>query len=161
MAESSSAILSHWYCLLEGMEHSTKDFYTSLKAAVGSRNIPDIKVTKIYLHEGGALSAKRLYLRIRYKSKRFDICAAPFGNGFFISWWLRETEGCLANIPYIGPILSVINPITYYKMDTTLMFQESIRNSVLEVIDEITKAKGIRSLSQDERKPIMHGMFKN
>jgi hypothetical protein len=40
-------------------------------------------------------------------------------------------------------------------MDTALMFQESVHNAVLEVVDCITAAKGIRALTEAERKPIL------
>ena len=160
MASNSGVILSHWYCLLEGMQYSTQDFYSSLEEVINSRNLPEIKISRINLHEGGALSAKREYLNVKRKTKNFDVCAAPYGNGFFVSWWLREAEGCLSAIPLLGTLMTSMQSMTYYQIDTTLMFQESIRKSVLQVIDEITKAKGIRELSEEERKPIMHSMFK-
>ena len=36
-------------------------------------------------------SAKREYLRMQRGKYAFDICAAPFGNGFFVSWWFTST----------------------------------------------------------------------
>jgi hypothetical protein len=51
-------------------------------------------------------------------------------------------------------------PTTYYKIDTTLMFQESVHRAVVEVIDQMTQAKGLRALSESERKPILRNIFK-
>ena len=50
--------------------------------------------------------------------------------------------------------------MTYYQMDTTLMFQESVRLAVLEVIDGMTKVKGLKELSEADRKPILHELLK-
>ena len=64
-------------------------------------------------------------------------------------------------IPVLGPIFEhLFQPPTYYKIDTALMFQESVRSAILEVIDEVTKAKGLRALSVLERKPILTDLLK-
>ncbi len=39
------------------------------------------------------------------------------------------------------------------------MFQEAIRRSVLEVIDGITEAKGLRAVSEAERMPILRDVW--
>ena len=40
------------------------------------------------------------------------------------------------------------------------MFRGAVYSAVLEVIDEITNAKGLRALSETERKPILTDLFK-
>jgi hypothetical protein len=70
-------------------------------------------------------------------------------------------EDSILEVPVLGAFYErFFHPITYYKIDTALMFQESIRLAVHEVIDELTKAKGIRALSESERAPIMNDLFK-
>ncbi|MCZ7601625.1 MAG: hypothetical protein M5R37_02100 [Melioribacteraceae bacterium] len=160
MASIPQNIISHWHYLIEGFHGSSQEFYTSLEQSIEKRGIPNLKVTRVFHKEGSTLSAKREYLRVRRYNQYFDVCAAPFGNGFFISWWLGENEGCLANIPFLGIIFRIMNPTTYFQIDTTLMFQESIRLSVLEVIDEFIKEKGLKALSDIERKPVMHDLLK-
>ncbi len=62
----------------------------------------------------------------------------------------------LVAMPLLGPIYErIFRPQTYYKVDTALMFQDAVHNAVLEVIDQISTVKGIRPLSEFERKPIM------
>ena len=90
MAKKVSVIISHWYQLIEGLQESSQQFYFLLEHAINERQIPNIDISRIDHREGGALSAKREYLRVRRKEYLFDVCAAPFGNGFFISWWLGE-----------------------------------------------------------------------
>ncbi|MBI5374185.1 MAG: hypothetical protein HZA77_02050 [Candidatus Schekmanbacteria bacterium] len=130
------------------------------------REIPDCNYSRVNYREGGIFSSSREYLRIRRKEYVFDICGAPFGNSFFVSWWLGERvsiiKAILLAIPFVGQLtMRFFKPDTYYKRDTALMFQESVRQSVLEVIDEITKAKGLRSLTENDRKPILSSLFKN
>ena len=70
-------------------------------------------------------------------------------------------EDSILEVPVLGTLYErFFHPITYFKIDTALMFQESVRCAVLEVIDEITKSKGIRALSESERAPIMNDIFK-
>jgi hypothetical protein len=40
-----------------------------------------------------------------------------------------------------------------------MMFRESVQNAVFEVIDSLTTAKGIRPLSELERKPVMRNFL--
>ena len=163
--------------------------------------------------EGGLATAKREYLRIQRGSLVFDICGAPFGNGFFFSWWLAREPGkhallALAGLVFGSPILYLIlgqifglllstlimpalfvvlgilirdgtipgeetvleipvvgwvyerifSPNTYYKLDTALMFQESVRNAVMEVVGELRSEKGLRALSEAEARPKLRGL---
>lgn len=66
--------------------------------------------------------------------------------------------GCLVLIPLIGALFADRGP-TYYQIDTALMFQEIVRRAVLEVIDDLTKAQGLRALSESERKPILREFY--
>ncbi|MEK7795672.1 MAG: hypothetical protein AAB353_14135 [Candidatus Hydrogenedentota bacterium] len=157
-------VVSHWYHLFEGTNQSTQEFYARLEQALKERAIPDATFGHIEIKEGGLLSAKRLYLRIWRKKHVFDICGATFGKGFFVSWWLSELpSGCLAFLSSI-PVVNVLTwwlakPVTYYKIDTALMFQQYVHSAVLEVLDAVTTAKGVRALSESERKPIMRDFF--
>ena len=157
-------MISHWHHLTENLQESSKDFYTSIEGAVASRNLKEIKLSRVNFHEGGFLSAEREYLRVIRREQIFDICAAPYGNGFFISWWFGEELDwrlrIISAIPFLGPwLVSVFKPLTYYRLDTALMFQESIRKAILEVLGERTQAKGLQSLSENESKPIMMDFF--
>ncbi len=165
MASKESIPFAHWYHLIEGLQESSQKFYSSLEQSVQSRQIKGVKHSRIEYREGSIFSGKREYLRVRWKEYIFDICAAPFGNSFFISWWLGETPGALKAllfaIPFLGPLLArTFKPMTYYQLDSTLMFQESIHLAVLEVVDQIMKVGGLRSLSESERKPVLQDLFK-
>lgn len=159
------AIISHWYQLIEGLDHSTQDFYKSLGEGITRRKMPDVgEPWSVKLSQGGMFSASREYLRVQRKEYTFDICAAPFGTGFFVSSWLYYQPGCLGTLAEIPPISFVLNyfvrPMTYYRYDTVLMFQTAVHNAVLETVDSITSAKGLRALSELERKPTMKEFYK-
>lgn len=213
---SQNQIVSHWYKSLENFNTSPLEFYASIERAIQSRQIPETKNSRVDWREGGLLSAKREYLRIKRRRLIFDICGAPYGTGFFVSWWLVESTPspvgailvslfafffglifCIGafgfffglllftiamlvglalvaaaisqgaewadpvlEIPVVGLIIrSVFQPVTYYRIDTTIMFQQAIHASVLEAVDEMTQAKGLRPLSESERQPIMKQFF--
>ncbi len=165
MAKPAPLPLAHWHKSIVNLQESPQKFYNSLVQVISQRNIPGIDISRIDYREGGVFSAKRTYLRVKRKEHIFDICAAPFGNGFFFSWWLGHKMGffwtLIIAIPFLGlHLLSFFRPQTYFRHDTALMFMDSIASAVLEVIDGITKAKGLRAMSELERKPIMSDFFK-
>jgi hypothetical protein len=89
---SPAILLAHWHHLIEGLQTSALDFYTALDSALDRRAIPDAARSRIDYREAGFLSAKREYLRITRGARAADVCAAPFGSGFFVSWWLGEAR---------------------------------------------------------------------
>lgn len=163
MAVTPKVVLAQWSTLVEGLQWSPKDFYASVEQSIQRRQLPDIFLSRVNYAEGGPFSAKREYLRVTRKDHIFDICGAPFGTGFFFSSWLGERpRGCLAVlliIPLLNIFVAAFRRETYYKMDTAMMFQESVHNAVLEVIDGLTTARGMRALSELERKPVMRNFF--
>lgn len=87
--------------------------------------------------------------------------------GLLLLFWLLGTvisqsqswlDDAILDIPFIGTLYEhLFHPVTYYKIDTALMFQKAVHAAVLEVIDGMTTAKGIRALSEMERKPLLKG----
>jgi hypothetical protein len=207
-------VISHWCHLIENFQTSSLAFYESVETAVQSRAVPETNRARIEHQEGGLASAKREYLRIHRGKHAFDICAAPFGSGFFVSWWFTEPplrfaflytlgfffglvialdiafvvgaaigaamglgafvggscaalvgvpallwllgnamrqgriggESTVLAMPLVGSIYErMFAPATYYAVDTALMFQESVHNAVLEVVDCVTANKGVRA----------------
>lgn len=155
---------SHWNTLLSEFSFSTQEFYKLLKEDLQEQGIKAVKFDKVSLKEGNAFSSKRSYLRATWKEYQYDICAAPFGKGFFISWWLlyKISVGqiIVSRIPFIGKWLErKLYPITYYKVDTASMFMTYAQASVLRVIEKITQSKGNRALKDTFHKPILKDVF--
>jgi hypothetical protein len=219
LTKKSSAIVdSHWATLIENLQASPMEFYASVEKAIEQRQVPAISNCRVDWKEGGLFTTFREYLRISRERHVFDICGAPYGTGFFVSWWLAELQpsaigptlaalwivlsidtvsnfffgfpqrfvvtciaviliflfvGILINrssganwvryvlvIPVIGRLMNrFFLPATYYRIDTASMFRSAIHNSVQEVIDQIIKAKGLRALTELERKPVLREFF--
>jgi hypothetical protein len=166
-AVTANEVLSHWYQLISGMQHSTNAFYDAIDKALHSQKLSDVKTERVEIAEGGVFSGKREYLQVRRKEHVFHICAAPYGDGFFVSWWLGEVRSglfaFLSSIPYLGFIFRLLaaatKPLTYYRIDTALMFQSVTHSAVLEVLDQKINQGGLRALMGEERKPIMRDFF--
>lgn len=163
---STTEVISHWNTLIENFNTSPQQFYQAVSVAVQKRQIPNAKIEQIFWNESHLLSAKREYLKISCKKDfHFAICGAPFGTGFFISYWLLQPpDGCLVELFRPFPVLSgiaqaLVRPWTYYRIDTANMFQTATHSAVLEVVDSITSAQGLRTLPEMERKPIMKGFL--
>jgi hypothetical protein len=91
----------HWHTHIEGFSTSALDFYSLVQAGIARRKIPDLKITQVEWHESGLGSAKRVYLRVSRENLNFDICAAPFGNGYFFSWWLARMPRVLLDLGFL------------------------------------------------------------
>jgi hypothetical protein len=164
MATAPTTILAHWSILIEALQASPMDFYAQVEAALERRQVPDTKRSRVDWREGGILSAKREYLRVQRREHIVDICGAPFGTGFFFSWWLGENRGCLGSmvdVPFLGSLISYfVKPVTYYQIDTSSMFRAAASGAVQEVVDQMTTTKGLRHLTADERKPMLKEFFR-
>jgi len=222
-----SNVISHWHHPKPDFETSPVEFYAAVERQLQPLQIPGYSVRRIDWHEGGVLTARREYLRVQRGRVVFDICAAPFGTGFFFSSWLAELtsawgllwllliviggfiftgivmalfgamdgisggfvgmffgavgyaallvffgylvrrgnigfaiEDAILGIPFVGWIYDrVFSPETYYKLDSALMFQSMVLTVVQDEVDRLTSAKGVRALTETERKPIMRGFL--
>lgn len=102
MRSFDTPVFAHWHTLVENFQTSPLEFYEVVESAVRKREIPDLRLSRVEYRESGVVSALRIYQRIERKKLAFDVCAAPFGTGFFFSWWLTEPKksykalGCLA-----------------------------------------------------------------
>lgn len=140
-----AAVHSNWMTMFEGLKFSSKQFYDLVEKHMQLRGIPKLKMHRITLKEGGIFSDSREYLRIEFQDLAYDICAAPFGNDFFVSYWFGNTSSVGKELAgkMFGALAS--GRITYFKLDTQAMFKESVRLSIQNAIEEISNVHGIRS----------------
>ncbi len=156
-------VLSHWSTLIENLKESPMKFYELVESEITKQQVPDVKISHTKMKEASMFSSQREYLTVERKHHTFDVCAAPFGNGYFVSTWLstavsgiRKLFYLLSRIPLIGRLFSTsFADVTFYQQDTSAMFQKTIHNAVLKVVDDMTKTKGLKILTESERKPIM------
>jgi hypothetical protein len=230
MARMPDNVLSNWHHSIAGFQSSSQDFYTRVTGVMERHEIPDSRISRVEFREAGLASARREYLRVERERLTFDICAAPFGSGFFVSWWLARPpvawwivvialgisvigwailfalcgavvgvfgrllgsifgavgvllaypvsvvayfvalhllaraslidEEIIVALPVIGWIYArIFSPITYYRLDTAQMFRDAVHTAVLEALDGMTSEKGVRALTELERKPVMRGLL--
>lgn len=148
-------VLSHWHHKFDEPPFSPQEFYESIKQLLAAKEINHVSVSHVTYAQGGLLSPRREYLRIKYKNFIYDICAAPFAKGFFVSWWLGEQGDAIRdffiNLPFIGKLFTKRQK-TFFELDTEVMFKEMVSACVKESIEQLTKAKGIRNLSETDWK---------
>jgi hypothetical protein len=214
----SAELVAHWHLLVDDFSTSALDFYQNVEEALKERRVPDMRTDRVDWSETGFLSAKREYLRICRGRLTCDICAAPYGTGYFFSSWLSvqapraspavilstfvglpfiyyitvSTFGLfvgtltfaallaaglytIRNSPHSGPAIedtvlaipllgqlysSIFIPVTYYSVDTRLMFQETVHRALIETICDLRTAQGLRALSHDEARPEMRDLLK-
>ena len=57
-------LLSHWCKLIENLAFSPEEFYDRTTVGLQARQIPELNEERLKIHEGGLLSARRMYLRL-------------------------------------------------------------------------------------------------
>lgn len=158
-------IVSNWNTMIPGMKHSSDQFYGEVTRLIGEHQLKDVKIDRVNIAEGGVFSARREYLQVKRDNMVFHVCAAPFGNGFFVSYWFGTLEkgwiALIRRIPFMGSFLSfLIKPWTYFRADTANMFNAITSGAVQGALDGVVKAQGLRSLTPEERKPVMRDLFR-
>lgn len=149
-------IKAHWHHLVEDKQYSVQEFYTAIEASVKAKNLPHVVIARETHPQKNMLFESREYLRLVLDDQLILVCAAHFGNGFFVSWregrWLNIFEDLIPRIPIIGKSLArALFSKTYYEIDSSCMFVESVRNSVNDVFNGMITAKGMRPLSDAEK----------
>jgi hypothetical protein len=115
---------------------------------------------------GGAEAATRFLNSIRiYQAWRLLLSPwvlYPFS--FVIVLWVIAFAARIGRYGPEAAILTVIGigwfykrffaPETYYRIDTLIMFRTAVHEAMIEAIDAVTVGKGLRGLSEEERRPI-------
>jgi len=139
---------SHWHKVFTPIPFSSVQFYTELEKILKNKSMPGSKFYKITHHEGGLLSAKRLYLRIQFRNYLIEVCASPFGTeDFFISWWLSDTSITLLDFLKAMPIIGRLfhkRQKTFYEYDTEIVFREAVASSIQKTIEQLIQVQGTR-----------------
>jgi hypothetical protein len=148
--------VSHWHQYIENMTQTPKEFYTSVEDLIKEEQLPDVKTNRVKHSEKGLFSANREYLQIKSKGYFFDVCAAPYGRGFFVSYWQRENRSAkgalLERIPIFGRLFrAVAMPETFFTIDTRLMFQGAVHSCIVHAINSMLEAKGMKALSEVQK----------
>ncbi len=74
--------------------------------------------------------------------------------GYLVQEGLLGDEEWALSLPVIGWLyVFVFNPATYYRQDNAMMFRDSVRNAVNEVINDLREEKGLRLLGDEELRP--------
>jgi hypothetical protein len=157
----------HWHQSIEGLKGTTRDFYEAVEATIREQNLPDVNIAVVAFQEAGVFSDRRDYLRIRRGEHLFDLCVAPFGNSFFVSSWFCERPRIfldfLSSVPFFGWLARgwarLFLPVTYYKVDSALLFQSAVHECVLHVLDRMIADQGLEPLVDSARKPVMREVY--
>lgn len=77
--------ISYWCTFFDDCVYSPREFYALVEKNLDQRHVPDLVREYVLEHEGSPFSPRRLYFHMRRERIVAQICAAPFGTGFFVS----------------------------------------------------------------------------
>ena len=157
-----SNVISHWSHFFNFFSLSANAFYEELENVLKNHEMPNSKIERTKHKEAGFLSANREYLRIKHGDIVFDVCAAPFGKDFFISWWLYETAGTMRTMLKRTKVGDFLNQRaanrTFYQIDEESMFRSCVHDCILETIDKVTDGKAEYQLTDAQKEFKMGGL---
>jgi len=111
-----------------------------------------------------------VFLLVLWKIFGFFLGLVLFALLFGTTIWAARNAGssnspdldtALMRLPVLGPIYErFIRKETYYRIDTRLMFLESINAIVKTKVEEFTSAKGIKLLSIKQNSPLFNELYR-
>lgn len=150
--ETGPNMLAKWEHSVVGLQYSVEYFYRALETVIRELQIPRLKIQYYTYSEGGLLSARRLYQRIRRKDIYIDICAAPLGTTFFVSYRVFQKRSffgnLLSSVPVAHDFVDIARTKSYYEEDVLNQLQKVIQDSIMKVLNDITNVKGRRNYKQ-------------
>lgn len=151
-ANRPTVMLSHWHHSFSDIEYSPEEIYKATERSIKAKEIPGVSFERVTHLQEGVLDKRREYLRIKKDNYTIDMCAAPFAKGFYVSWRLLEKKKFWREFVRKFPMfVNLADLKTYYQVDTEIMIKDYMHKGILEAIDEMTKSKGLRALSDTER----------
>lgn len=146
-----------WQHFFDGTDISATDFYELVEMEIKSFNIPDVSYDRETFFRTHIASMRQEYLKVRRNEFVVYICAAKFGKGTFISEWMCVwRERFINRIPVISKLLGKARDNkSFYQIDTEAMFRSAVHEALLNVIDTFTEEKGMRGLSEAERRVLL------
>lgn len=157
-------LLSHWNILIDGLNFSTEEAYNRVEQDLHNRGVSGLRIKRKNKRIGGWFSSRRTYLVIDWKEFRYEVCAAPFADSFFVSYWMHARQSWfksfIARIPLLGNLISYLFfRVTYYRVDTSNMFHAIAQESITSMVDEISKAQNKPVLTDEQKTPKMKDIF--
>lgn len=78
-----------------------------------------------------------------------------------VAMGMQNIDAALIQSPVVGPIYeSWFRKETYYRVDTRLMYLDTVSNVVKKLAEEVTGSKGVKLVRQYEQSPILGELYK-
>ena len=107
-------VLRQWLVIFDHFETPSLEFYEAIERDLVERELTGLELSRVEYAEGGLLSAKRTYLRMRRERLVFDVCAAPFGTTWFFSCRFAEIPVSIRLWEVIVLLLCVSGTVWFY-----------------------------------------------
>lgn len=148
---------------LENYPVAPLTFYEAVDEVIAQRQIIGVEISRISRLEWHLLSARRIYLLIRFRDAVCFIGALPMGTSFLVSWRYTAMPGklflILFQIPVVGVVAEkLLAPPTFYRTDIYYAFEQIIRSTLLETTNLLAN-QGIRPLAENEQRPLLREFY--
>jgi hypothetical protein len=148
---------------LENYTATPLAFYDAVEEVMAHRQIIGTEISRVAKLEWHLLSARRIYLLIRFRDAVCFIGALPMGTSFLISCRYATMPArvflILFQVPIIGAgVERFLQPPTFYRTDVYYAFEQAVRSILLETTNLLAH-QGIRPLAENERRPLLREFY--
>lgn len=138
-------------------------FYEAVEEVLAHRQIIGAEISRISRLEWHLLSARRIYLLIRFRDAVCFIGALPMGTSFLVSWRYTTQPGklllILFQLPIVGAVAEkLLSPPTFYRNDIYYAFEQIVRSTLLETTNLLAH-QGVRPLAENEQRPLLREFY--
>jgi len=149
---------------LENYPLTPLEFYEAVEQVLQQRQIIGTEISRIARREWHLLSARRIYLLVRFRDAVCFIGATPLGTAFLVSWRYTAQPGkfllILFQVPFVGVVAEkLLKPATFYRTDVYHAFEQVVRRAVLEATNVLNTQNGIRPLTEQEERPLLQEFY--
>lgn len=139
------------------------ELYSLIEEVFATRQIIGVRLSRVSRLEWHLLSARRIYLLVRFRDVVCFIGGVRVGTGLLVSWRFCAMPGrvllVLFQIPFIGIVAErIISPRTFYRTDLYFALEQAIRESVLEATARLVQ-RGVRPLTANEQRPLLREFY--
>lgn len=160
--------VTYWNAKVGGLDITADDFFKEVYQDLRSRvELQGVSLSgldfgpKTLFENRSVFSQRPRYLCARYRHLTFYLYATPSPFGLYVSYsvYSKYVKGENESQIFTRGARKFFMRQTLFQYDAGIVFIESMKATVLAVIDRYTEEKGLKPLEEYERRPVYHAFY--
>lgn len=159
--------LAQWSHAVPNLDEGADLFYARLfrlmEGRLSARPLPFSSLTIGPCHLWATrtlLGGEALYLQARYGHLTYYVYACPMPGGLYVSTWLFSSMAGWEEHPLLKWLLAWrLYRMTLFGYDAIEMFHMTVHGTVMDLLDDYARERGLAPLDEVSRRPVLHGFY--